>query len=423
MQILPQVAQAPWSRSDPGPYGVARRLPRLPTGDRRQFVGQVSALACVALLGCGSIAKSSLSPAEGHARANRLDDFRISASDHHRVSSWERAWSEQRRAAGRDRVTALSLSGGGANGAFGAGVMVGWSKTGARPMFDVVTGVSTGALIAPFVFAGADWDERLRAAYRDRRLGALGVGRLRAIVRSGLAALFRSSLFDAAPLARLVAEYADESLLGAIADQHDCGRRLLVATTNLESQECVIWDLGAIAQASLRPDERGRARRLFQNVLVASASAPGFFPPTPIVWDDDAAAELHVDGGVSTPLLLAPGSITRPTDLYLVINGSLDPTYRPAPQGAIPIMMRALETMGRANARARVAAAEILAERHGASMSYAAMPDGPADSFDFRPRNLRVLFELGHDQALARQAFRSTALKLVARRPPLDRAA
>jgi predicted acylesterase/phospholipase RssA len=233
--------------------------------------------------------------------------------------------------------------------------------------------------------------------------------------------LFRSSLRDAAPLARLVAEHVDESLLAAIAGQHDCGRRLLVATTNLESQECVIWDLGAIAKASLRPGERDRSRRLFQSVLVASASVPGFFPPAPIVWDDDVAAELHVDGGVSTPLLLAPGSITWPTDLYLVINGSLDPTYRPAPHGAIRIMMRALETMGRAGARARVAAAEILAERHGATMSYAAMPDGPADAFDFRPRNLSALFELGHDEALRGRAFHSTALKLVATRPPVER--
>src|SRR5262249_15780996 len=155
-------------------------------------------------------------------------------------------------------------------------------------------------------------------------------GRLGAVVRSGLAALFRSSLFDAAPLARLVAEYADEVLLGAIAAQHDCGRRLLVATTNLESQECVIWDLGAIAKASLPPDHRERSRRLFQSVLLASASVPGFLPPTPIVWGDEVAAELHVDGGVSTPLFLAPGSIawrrdftSRPTDLYLIINGSL----------------------------------------------------------------------------------------------------
>jgi predicted acylesterase/phospholipase RssA len=403
------------------------------TSRHMRFVGQVSAAAaCVALLGCGSIEKSSTpAVAHDHATPNQLDDFRVAASDHHRVLAWERAWTGQRRAMGHKGVTALSLSGGGANGAFGAGVMVGWSESGARPIFDVVTGVSTGALIAPFVFAGPAWDQRLRAAYRDQRLRALGSGGLGAVVRSGLAALFRSSLVDAAPLARLVAEYADEALLGAIAAEHDCGRRLLVATTNLETQDCVLWDLGAIAKASLRQDDRGRARRLFQSVLVASASVPGFFPPARIGWDPATAAELHIDGGVSTPFFLAPGSIdwgsesaTRPTELYVVINGSLDPAFRATRRGAIPIMLRALDTLGRANARARVAAAEILAERHGAFMTYASIPDDvPADPFDFRPAKLGALFEFGRAEAIRGLAFRSTALRMVAWREPTARAA
>jgi predicted acylesterase/phospholipase RssA len=398
----------------------------------RRLVGQVtSAAACVALLGSGSIQKSPPPLAAGHAARNQLDDFRISAGDHHRGLAWERAWIRQRRATGRDAVTALSLSGGGANGAFGAGLMVGWSETGARPMFDVVTGVSTGALMAPFVFAGAAWDQRLGAAYRDERLRGLRPGRFGAVVRSGLAALFRSSLVDAAPLTRLVAEYADAALLGAIAAEHDRGRRLLVATTNLETQDCVIWDLGAIARVSLLPDDHGRARRLFQSVLVASASVPGLFPPARIGWDPSTAAELHIDGGVSTPFFLAPGSMSRglesavrATELYVVINGSLDPSFRATRRGAIPIMLRALDTLSRANARARVAATEMLAERHGAVMTYASIPDHvPADPFDFRPAKLGALFEFGRREAVRGLAFHPAALRMVTSPEPAARAA
>jgi len=388
-------------------------FPAFPRNNEQSFAPKAAAAGFVALLGCGSIASSASSSAGDNDDAtDPLDEFRVSAGDHDRVAAWERVWVEQRRAAGRDAFTALCLSAGGANGAFGAGVIAGWTKSGARPTFDVVTGVSTGALIAPFVFAGPAWDQRLSEAYRDRRLRALGAGRVGAMIRWGLAALFPSRPIGGSPLTRLVADHADAALLQAIAAEHRRGRRLLTATTNLDTQECVIWDLGAIAAASLRPDDQGRALRLFHSVLVASASVPGLFPPTPI------ARELHVDGAVSTPFFLPPMSWRtapgRPAELYLVINGSLDPTYRATRRGALPVLMRALDTMGRANARARVAATEILAERQGAVMTYAAIPDDhPADPFDFRPENLCAQFAFGYAQAARGLAFRATALGLV----------
>lgn len=343
--------------------------------------------------------------------------FRIPANDHGRILAWDRAWREQRRAAGLTGVVSLALSGGGANGAFGAGVMVGWTRSGDRPIFDVVTGVSTGALIAPFVFAGPEWDARLQAAYHDQRLEGLACGRLPALIASALAVLFRKSLVSSAPLVRMVGEYANEALLRAIAAQHDRGRRLLVATTNLDTQECVIWDLGAIAKASLGPDDHGRSLRLFCTVLVASASVPGLFPPTLITADDTpaGAAEAHVDGCVSAPLFLAPGSMTssrpescvRPAGFYLIVNGNLNPPHRRSLAGAVSTMMRALDTMGRASTRAKVAAFEVLAEGAGAGMACAAIPDDrPANPFNFRPSNLRTLFELGYAQAVRGQAFR-----------------
>ena len=388
-------------------------------------VDRMSGAARPAPPGCGFVNDSGLSPiaANDAQPTDPFLAFRIPANDHRRILAWDRAWTEQRRAAGLEGVIALALSGGGANGAFGAGVMVGWTKFGDRPIFDVVTGVSTGALIAPFVFAGPEWDARLQAACHDPRLGRLACGRLRALIGSALAVLFDKSLVSSAPLFRMVDEYADEALLRAVAAQHDRGRRLLVATTNLDTQDCVIWDLGAIAKASLRPDDHGRSLRLFRTVLVASASVPGLFSPTLIAADDTpaGAAEAHVDGCVSTPLFMAPGSMTssrpessvRPTGFYLVVNGNLNPPHRRTKAGAVSIMMRALDTMGRANTRAKVAAFEVFAEGAGAGVACAAIPDDrPANPFNFSPGNMRTLFELGYAQAARGEAFR--------RRGPLD---
>ena len=342
----------------------------------------------------------------------------MSATDPRRILAWDSAWTRQRRAAGLRGVTALALSSGGAQGAFGAGVMVGWTRSGRRPSFDVVTGVSTGALIAPFVFAGPEWDARLTAAYHDRRLCGLIAGRLSALIGPSLGVLFRRSLVSAAPLIRLVEDYADDALLAAIAAGHDSGRRLLVATTNLDTQDCVLWDLGAIAKASLRPDDHGRSLRLFRTVLVASASVPGLFPPTPISFGDELPVETHVDGSLSTPLFLAPGSMTgwrseacmRLAELYLIINANLGPASRPTRPGAIPTMLRALDTMSRAGVRSTIAAIELLTHRNGAALACAAIRDDrPAHPFNFKSANLRDLFELGRTEAMSGQAFRPAA--------------
>lgn len=342
----------------------------------------------------------------------------MAAADLRRILAWDRAWTHQRRAAGLGGVTALALSGGGANGAFGAGVMVGWTRSGRRPNFDVVTGVSTGALIAPFVFAGPDWDTRLTAAYQDRRLGGLVSGRLSALIGPGLGALFGQSLVSAGPLIRLVEDYADQALLAAIAAGHDSGRRLLVATTNLDTQDCVLWDLGAIAKASLAPDDHGRSLDLFRTVLVASASVPGLFPPAQISFGDGLPIETHVDGCVSTPLFLAPGSMTgrrleaciRPAELYLIINGNLDAACRSPRRGAISTLLRAFDTMSRAGVRSAITAIELLTHRNGAALACAAIRDDrPAHPFNFKAANLRDLFELGRTEAMSGQAFRPAA--------------
>lgn len=162
----------------------------------------------------------------------------------------------------------IALSGGGANGTFTAGLINGWSASGQRPDFEVVTGVSTGALAAPFVFLGPRWDGRLKEAYT----GGQATGLLKS---RGLRALVGSGVFSGLPLRELVESNVDEALLAEVAAEHAKGRLLLVATTDLDAQRGVIWNMGAIA-------ERGgpEALALFRDVLIASASIPGAFPPS-----------------------------------------------------------------------------------------------------------------------------------------------
>ncbi|MDP3383304.1 MAG: patatin-like phospholipase family protein, partial [Phenylobacterium sp.] len=177
-----------------------------------------------------------------------------------RLSIPRSAWS------GED-FNVLAISGGAAGGAYGAGVLVGLTRAGRRPNFAIVTGVSTGALIAPFAFLGPQWDDRLQDAYIGGHAAeALGLG--------GLSPGLEAGLFRTVALQRLIHPFVDEALVSAVAAEHRLGRRLLVATTDLDSEKPCVWDMGEIAL-------RGgvKATQLFRDVLVASASLPGLFPP------------------------------------------------------------------------------------------------------------------------------------------------
>lgn len=189
-----------------------------------------------------------------------------------------------------DKAEFLAISGGGENGAFAAGVAAGWTRHGNRPNFEAVTGVSTGALAAPFVFLGPTYDDELRDIYLKANASDLYVDR-------GVLGVLGDGLKDTAPLAALIRQHVTDPFLDEIGVQSRLGRRLLVATTNLDAQRPVIWDLTAIA-ASKAPGRRD----LFVSVLLASAAIPGVFPPVRIsVVGDDGRTydELHVDGGVT----------------------------------------------------------------------------------------------------------------------------
>lgn len=199
----------------------------------------------------------------------------------------------------------LAISGGGMYGAFSVGVLKGWSDAGTRPDFDVVTGVSTGALISSYAFLGPQYDDRLVQFYTQVK--SKDIFRK----RSRLALLWSDSYATSDPLKKLIDATVDLNLLQAVAARHAQGKRLFVATTNLDTRRSVVWDMGAIAS---RGD--AAALDLYRKVLLASASVPGFFPPVEIEIEVDGRkfTELHVDGGVTTEVFILPGECQLDVD-------------------------------------------------------------------------------------------------------------
>ena len=304
------------------------------------------------------------------------------------------------------RLDFIALSGGGSNGAFTAGLMKGWSETGERPDFEVVTGVSTGALAAPFVFLGPDYDDELAEAYT----GGAAAGLLQS---RGLGALIGSGIYRSEPLRALVERFVDQDLLREVATEYAKGRVLLVATTDLDSQRGVSWDLGAIATQGT-PE----ALELFRSVLVASASIPGAFPPV-LIQSDNAGLyfeEMHVDGGVTTPFLAVPEtlwSFKEPSDtlrgarFYVVVNGRTNPTFeitRDTPQG---VLGRSIDILLRASLLTTLAGNKAFADRNDLFFRYAALPnDSEASALDFSVESMSAVYEVGRQGAISGDAWR-----------------
>ena len=305
-----------------------------------------------------------------------------------------------KRAAHGGSVNVLVLSGGGGAGAFGAGVLVGWSRLGTRPTFQIVTGVSVGALIAPFAFLGPKWDDRLSQAFN----GMISPPLLRYRFLGWLSILFGWSVFQAGPLHARVDRFVTPQLLRAIARQAAKGRLLLVATTNLDSQQVVVWNMGVIA-ATGGP----KALKLFRRVLIASASIPGFFPPMliPVEASGRRFDELYVDGSTSASILFAPETISvlpgrltplRDGHVYLVINGQLREKPTTTSTRTLPILERSLGTALSSDARARIELAYSFAKRHAMHLQITEIPTSyPLGGLvsGLQPSRMRTLFQYG----------------------------
>ena len=316
------------------------------------------------------------------------------------------------------RFDLIALSGGGAAGAYTAGLVNGWTERGDRPDFEVVTGVSTGALAAPFVFLGPDRDAELREAYTGGLAANLLQGR-------GLGAFVGSGIYQSAPLRALIETYVDAAMLTEIAAEHRRGRVLLVATTDLDAQRGVVWNMGAIA-------ERGgpEALALFRDILTASASIPGAFPPVMIkarasdASDSPAFEEMHVDGGVMNPFVAVPQMMWNWTDpngvlrgarIHIIVNGKAEPVVNVTSDAAGSVLGRTIDTALKANLRANLFANRTFAARNGVSFSVTTIPaefDG-GDSLDFSPEAMQRVYDLGRVRALSGEAWR-TELNLAA---------
>ncbi len=270
-------------------------------------------------------------------------------------------------------VNVLALSGGGAGGAFASGLLDGWTRRGDRPRFDVVTGVSTGALIAPFAFLGPAYDGTLAKLYTGDGAGGVAEPANLIAIATG------DGLLDPGPLRRMVESYATPDLIDAVAAEHRRGRRLLVVTTNLDAQRPVVWNMGAIA-ASGRPD----AASLFREVLVASASVPAVFPPVMIKAQAEGRGieEMHVDGVATAQIYIRPDvfvaaaaplgqALRRRIHIWAVVNNTLPPEFNVTAKGTIPIAYRSLSTVFKAQTSAEVTAASEMARRLGATFDLA----------------------------------------------------
>jgi hypothetical protein len=302
-------------------------------------------------------------------------------------------------------VSYLAVSGGGDNGAFGSGLLNGWSELGTRPTFKAVTGVSTGALIAPFAFLGPAYDGPLREVYTtmtpDKIYRARGFS----------AALFDDAMADTTPLSLVIAKYLDQQLLDAIAAEYQKGRLLMIGTTDLDAQRPVIWNIGAIA-ASGRPG----ALDLVRKILRASAAIPGLFQPVliDVELDGKEYQELHVDGGAIAQLFLYPASldlsklgVKRERRAYVIRNARLDPDYAMAERRTISIAGRAINTMLAASGKNDVLRLYFIAQRDGVdyNLAYIGADFDMPKKEEFDQAYMRALYDYGYRQIKSGQAW------------------
>ena len=311
------------------------------------------------------------------------------------------------------RPNFLAISGGGDDGAYGAGLLAGWSARGDRPEFAVVTGVSTGALSAPFAFLGPEYDDQLKRIYTETSAGDIFKP------RGFMAAVADDAMADSAPLRDRIQSFVDARMVRRLAEEYDKGRLLLILTTNLDQGRSVIWNIGAIA-ASGHP----RSRALIIDILLASAAVPGVFPPVMInvAVDGKEYQEMHVDGGAVAQAFLYPptfklkaklkelGIKNAKTTAYIIRNGR---PYRPeesVKRQTLKIAQQAISTMTASSGVNDLYRMYLTSKRDGVTFKLAYIEDdfhlpykGPFDK-----AYMNTLFEHGYEVGRAGYSWHST---------------
>jgi predicted acylesterase/phospholipase RssA len=297
----------------------------------------------------------------------------------------------------------LAISGGGPNGAFGAGIFVGWTASGNRPEFTMVTGISTGALTAPFAFLGSDYDDTLKEVYTTTSTKDV------LKERNILSAIFGDSMTDTTPLKALIAKHVTIDIVNAIAREHQGGRRLMVGTVNLDAGRSVVWNIGAIA-ASDHPAKLA----LIHDILRASAAIPVIFPPIDITVENHGIQyeELHVDGGTGSQVFVYPAAVNwkritkklkvqgKPK-VFVIRNSFIGPDYNGINRRLMPIANRSIDTLIRTQGIGDLYQIWVLCERDGNDFNLAYIPaeftEEPSEGFD--PVYMGKLYELGYQMA------------------------
>lgn len=303
-------------------------------------------------------------------------------------------------------VDLLVLSGGGDNGAFGAGLLCGWTERGDRPAFKLVSGISTGALMAPFAFLGPRYDGRLKEVYTT--ISAKNVFRM----KSFFSMLTSESITDNQPLAQLIARYIDAQVVADVAADHRQGRRLFAGTTQLDAQRLMIWDLGAIA-ASGHP----QALALFRKVLLASSALPGVFPPVyfQVQAAGQAYEEMHVDGATAAEAITYEHTVQpvaaiqkveararqSPRRLFIIRNGKLGPHRQEVKSHLLAIMPRGLATLIKNQSVGDLYRLYYKAREEGFDYHLAIIPEDfqAPQRENFDPAYMNHLFQRGYEMA------------------------
>lgn len=304
-------------------------------------------------------------------------------------------------------VCMLAISGGGANGAYGAGLLNGWSQSGERPAFKVVTGISTGAIIAPIAFLGSRYDALLKEIYTH--YSTKDITRVRPYLRI----LFSNSIASTEPLEHLIEHYFNADLLKQIAVEYNKGRRLYVGTTNLDAQRLVIWDMGKIA--SIGDD---KALKLFRKIILASASIPIAFPPVylDVEANNQKYDEMHVDGGVTKQVFFLYDVLQgfdeaikeKKIDLsrfhykiYVIRNGYVDPLYKEVPDRLYAITERTVDSMISAQGIGDLYQLYIYSKEGRGDFNLAYIPASYVSKAKelFDPVEMRELFQVGFKEA------------------------
>lgn len=361
------------------------------------------ALACsLALAACTSLPRTPYTVADASAsRVLDIDGLRRYADEPIAKFGFE-----------QDKVTGsrtyLALSGGGADGAYGVGVLNGWTAARNRPTFSVVSGVSTGGLIAPFAFLGSQYDDTLREVYTS------GIAESLLNDPSIIRVLFGSGLFGNTRLRELVARYVGPEIMAQVARENAKGRRLLVVTTDLDTQRTAIWDMGKIAAVGT-PE----ALKLFRDVMAASASIPLVFPPILIEAEGQGRRfqEMHVDGGVTAPVLTLPEALLfqgrLPTsakmDIYILVNKKIERNFELVANSTIDVASRSLSSITQSQTRSIIFSTYEFAQRNhlGFHLSYIERdyPAPPSEGFD--TGYMRALYQYGYEKAAGGRAWTS----------------